>query len=576
MFMLGVLITGMPWMARPQSAMATVSGDSIAPGILGILIDGSSFINGYTKAAPVTVSACDAQSGIAEDGFACVGPYGDNNQEIDSEALEYGGNHFCLTENGVYYFAVRDRAGNTSVVSSRLDCIDNEGPVRKNIFSRIPGAVNGYGRSVIVSVEADDCGAGLAADAYSYDGGDTFTSVSENVFTDNGTEYFVYRDALGNESSDEVVIGCIDRQAPVVKSMEETPVDGINGYGRRSVLTVDAADSKSGLAGRAYSYDDGRTYVSSNSIVLYENGVCIVRVRDGLGNEIRRAVAVSCVDNSGPSIVVTGNPATKVNSDVTLSITVSDGESGVASVWYQNDSVKAKTLIGKYDGKKKCREKAEILQNGSYTFFAYDRLGNETRKTVTVSKIDRSMRSSSGSMRITAPSGSSERQTRGDTRSISIGGGSSASSSSSRKPVVIGGMGSTEENESEESWDGGGKTLFVGVSDNSADYDEPENEEVYIPDAGLITGEMDQALSGGEETEIDYPEDIEDKGPGRGSIIAMGIGIVLGLLLLLVFILGRTGIAELPKIFRGGRTDTEDGAVQPTAPDDDTTGTLSL
>jgi len=575
MLVCGLFIAGVMGTASPASVLATVSGDRVPPRIFGILIDGADFINGYGRMAPVTVSACDVQSGLGEESFACTGPYSDGSQDIDCGALAYGDNHFEVTENGTYYFAVKDLAGNTAVVNSEINCIDKEGPERRDIHSYIPGAVNGYGREVTLTIEAEDLKSGMAEEAYSFDGGETFTAENFHTFSENTEEVFVYRDALGNESSDDVVIECIDDQPPAIRAVKEEPISGRNGYGLTTQLCVDAADTKSGLSKYAYSFDDGKTYVSENRAEFSGNGVCLIRVRDGLGNETRKVATVSTVDGSGPAVVVSGNPTATVNTNVTLTVSVADSEAGLSSLWYQNDAVKSKKIVERYNGEKRGKEKVTITQNGTYTFFAYDELGNETKKSVTVSKIDRSYRSSSSTIRVTTPVSSARSSSSSRERSVTIGGDSSASSSSSRKSVVIGGGTGYSEEEDDYFDDEGGQTLFVGVSDNSVD-DGPMNEEVYVPDTDVLMGELEENLSEGPIVGIDYPDEPADEGPTRGQIIAMGIGIVMGLLGLLMLILWKLGIITPSKLLRGTVSGEENRTadLQDTLADDDTTGTL--
>jgi hypothetical protein len=64
-------------------------------------------------------------------------------------------------------------------------------------------------------------------------------------------------------------------------------------------LTVEATDSKSGLAKESYSWDGKQTWTSDKTLTVSENGTYIVYVRDNLENISSKEITVSNVYSLG-------------------------------------------------------------------------------------------------------------------------------------------------------------------------------------------------------------------------------------------------------------------------------------
>ncbi|MFR8335749.1 MAG: hypothetical protein ACLVAW_03055 [Eisenbergiella massiliensis] len=111
-------------------------------------------------------------------------------------------------------------------------------------------------------------GCGLADTAYSYDGGKTWTSDSFLEVAGNGTYEVMVRDRLGNISSGSFRVDKIDRTAPAAEAVVRP-----EGFVKdKAVIILSASDDGSGLAGRPYSYDGGRTWTADSMQEVEENG----------------------------------------------------------------------------------------------------------------------------------------------------------------------------------------------------------------------------------------------------------------------------------------------------------------
>ncbi len=129
--------------------------------------------------------------------------------------------------------------------------------------------------------EGVDC-IGLPEDAFSFNGGESWTSSNTQTFTQNGLVNIWVRDKAGNTKKLTENITSIDSDGPKILG-----VDGNrNTWSKDNVtLTIKATDME-GLHALPYSFDDGDSWQASPSKTYIENTSNIrIKVRDIFGNE---------------------------------------------------------------------------------------------------------------------------------------------------------------------------------------------------------------------------------------------------------------------------------------------------
>lgn len=105
--------------------------------------------------------------------------------------------------------------------------------------------------------------------------------------TENGTYSATATDAKGRSITASINIGCIDKNPPVIKSVDAD----IDGMTRTSIyVNVSAEDGESGLDAQAYSFDGGQTWSASSGILLEEGKDVQLAVRDKAGNITTRSL----------------------------------------------------------------------------------------------------------------------------------------------------------------------------------------------------------------------------------------------------------------------------------------------
>lgn len=148
-----------------------------------------------------------------------------------------------------------------------------------------------------------------------------------------------------------------------------------------------------GLAKEAYSFDGGKTWQKENQAVL-QNGSHLIAVRDRLGNTAVEEIRIDKVDNRGPAILgITKDPSTWTRKNVTVTVTAQDqqpdleGENGEKTGMGCGLAQKAWS----FDGGETFQEEGSYCaeDNGRLELVVRDKLGNETRRSLEISNIDR-------------------------------------------------------------------------------------------------------------------------------------------------------------------------------------------
>ena len=293
----------------------------------------------------------------------------------------------------------------------------------------------------------------------SIDGGTTWKIYRGSITVDKDTTFIArITDGTNTVSSKVITLSNFDHEGPNITGVTGNPDE--KWTNKDVTLTVNATDSKSGLADAAYSFDGGTTWQKGNSKTYKSNinGI-VIKVKDKVGNiSTYPVIAITKIDKTAPTcgnwigqnttwtknnitvyaqcsdsgsgcktsqskgVLITGTTRTKSVSDViednagnktTCTGTVNAfidqtppkcKSSGGSDAW-TNDS---RTLIGSCtDGESGCKGNASWLINwqGSWTNLSpgtvYDNVGNATvclaDQTVRIDKTAPTCTSSGGS-----------------------------------------------------------------------------------------------------------------------------------------------------------------------------------
>ncbi|MBO6138315.1 MAG: hypothetical protein J6O71_06855 [Lachnospiraceae bacterium] len=416
-------------------------------------------------------------------------------------------NTYIVRENGTVTLDVFDALGNKEHTDIRVEDhdFDTQGPVIRQVTKNSGETINTFAGNVWIKIEAQDEKVSMAAEGYSFDGGASWQSQPVKNVTANGKFNICVRDALMNTTiGEEVNIRNIDDVEPEIGRARYTLQGVKNGYAGSALISVEAEDGQSGLSSNAFSFDGGGSYQANNTFTVERNGDYEICVRDAFNNTARETVNVAGIDCTAPTISVTGNPTSAVYKAVTLQVKAEDKESGIASLWYKNDTVNIPSAIYQSSGGSEgpaASAEAVINVNGDYTFYAYDALGNVSETRVSVTKITKKKTETTEKESDDSSSGSGSGSSSDTSKTIvlppSVGSGVSTQSPVSRTSSYD--TGTVQEAES-------GKTVVLKGSASSNN--EGSEEEGKKEDSKKEDFELELTEAGEEE---DFAADLSEE-----------------------------------------------------------------
>lgn len=346
--------------------------DIIAPTITGVTGNPSEWTNGN---AIITVNgAKDEESGL----------HLTETYSFDNGATWQTSNVKLFEENkNDIIIKVKDKAGNIYTHEPiNIRYIDKIAPTAIEIIGNIQ-----YWSKWDVSINingATDNESGLPQKPYSYDNGVTWQNEAYKIFSQNTSNIIIkIKDKAGNVYTHEPIdIKYLDKETPTITEVIKEP----SGWTNENVELIinGAQDSKSGLAEKPYSFDNGVTWQKENSKIYSENtSNIIIKVRDNVDNiYVHEVINIGNIDKILPSVPTDIEVITRENEKIVIkAIGSSDNESGVQGYQYSIDGVNWTETIN--DGINFGFNSLE--QNTNYTIFAraVDMAGNVSENIYT-------------------------------------------------------------------------------------------------------------------------------------------------------------------------------------------------
>ncbi len=283
----------------------------------------------------------------------------------------------------VGYWSV-DNAGNSETAKLGYVNIDTTPPTVTDDSDAV-----WHNSDVVVQLTpADTGGSGVASTQYRLQGSSTWLAATNNAFTvpapaggsDDGAQTYEYQatDNAGNTSTLHTCTVKIDTQAPQTTTSDlQTSAD--TGWQQTSQLVhLTASDAGSGMSGGAavtyYTLDGGtrQTYTAAFTVSGSKSHRIVYWSVDKIGNIETPHVGFVNVDTVAPVTSATNLAATSnsgwVNSPQLVSLTASDGLSGVATTSYTIDGGAQQTYTGPFT----------ISADGQHavTYWSVDNAGN--------------------------------------------------------------------------------------------------------------------------------------------------------------------------------------------------------
>ncbi len=343
-----------------------------------------------------------------------AGGGGGANKETSGSSADnnsYNGRRLYGSEEGGgggYYGSSAHCGGSSYADTARLSGIvyqnggSSEGRIVIETLALFPelilSAEEGWTKeSVLITARAAGQSVSLPSDCFSWEkdaaGGDVWTSQNTLLVSENGTYTCKIRDAAGNESTETIVVSNIDRLLPTLSLVPETKE-----WTRKAVLlTAQGSDMPktekdgcSGLADNPYFWkapeeakaaegEEAKTFGSwsaENTIMASQNGEYHCLLRDKAGNEREAVCKVDWIDTTAP-VVTIEKQGKWYDGSMEFLICAKDLQPdgtpgcGLAQEAYSFD--------GSCYGSK---NRLTVSQEGSYTVWVKDALGNVREQTV--------------------------------------------------------------------------------------------------------------------------------------------------------------------------------------------------
>ncbi|MDD6338864.1 MAG: hypothetical protein PUC15_10850 [Lentisphaeria bacterium] len=265
--------------------------------------------------------------------------------------------------NGTVLFKATDKAGNTTVTEAfKVENIDKEKPTI--VVAADPAALTN--QDVKLTATFSDNSQQFASKQYSLDGGTTWADYDAEAgvkLEANGTVQFKAVDAAGNASDVATfTVDYIDKVAPDAPTPAASTTAPTN-----QPVTVTATFSEDSV-GKKYSLDGGTTWTDYTvGVEFTENGSVVFKAIDEAGNASETTYEVKNIDKVAPVVTPSADITAPTNTDVVVTVTVTDDASQIVSTEY-------KLVNGDWTTYSAAGVKFE--ENGTVLFRATDAAGN--------------------------------------------------------------------------------------------------------------------------------------------------------------------------------------------------------
>jgi uncharacterized cupredoxin-like copper-binding protein len=302
----------------PPTVDAEVSGTQDAEG-------------NYVDVATVTVSAQDAESGVASVEY-----------KVDDGAWTAYTTPVAVNTPGMHMVSYRatDEAGNVSAEGMAHFTVVQQDTTAPTVTGNVVGEQDENGAyigSAMVTVSATDDGSGVASIEYKLDAGawTAYTSAVQVSAPGAHTVLFRATDQAGNVSAEgsatfTVVSGEVDETPPSVSAVVSGTQNSNWQYLDAANITISALDTGSGVGSVEYTLDGGAWTAYTEPVVVNTAGThnFAYRATDLAGNTSAELTGSFTIVESGPA----PGPDVCPDSDVRDTVIIGDIDSQVANV----------------------------------------------------------------------------------------------------------------------------------------------------------------------------------------------------------------------------------------------------
>jgi uncharacterized cupredoxin-like copper-binding protein len=311
--------------------LVEASDDTTAPTVTAEVSGTQDGDGNYVDVATVTLSATDDGSGVATVEY-----------KLDDGAWTAYTAAVAVNSPGTHMLSYRatDQAGNVSDEGMAHFTVVQQDTTAPTVSAQVAGeqdADGAYVGSAMVTVSAEDAGAGVATVEYTLDGGawTAYTAAVQVSTPGAHTVLFRATDGAGNVSDEgtvtfTVVAGGDDATPPSVSAMVTGTQNSHWEFVDGATITVSALDTGSGVASVEYQLDDAAWAEYSAPVAVDTAGThtFAYRATDEAGNVSAELSGTFTIVESGPG----PGPDVCPSSDVRDTVVIGDNDSQVANI----------------------------------------------------------------------------------------------------------------------------------------------------------------------------------------------------------------------------------------------------
>ncbi|GGG72392.1 hypothetical protein GCM10010918_30220 [Paenibacillus radicis (ex Gao et al. 2016)] len=370
---------------------STVNFDNTAPSLSYSLSPGSPTRQDVT----VQVAASDAASGVELTKWAS----GTQTAAFFATQGTAFASSFNVSANGTYTVYARDRIGNEALLPVTVSNIDRDAPaVSLTASTTLPTNAD---IEVTVTI-VDDSAIGSQLWATGLQDAAYFQAGNGNTFTDHflanvNNLYSVYvEDTVGNYTLTTITVSNLFKQAPEITltSFPDEPTNQaaiigveVQVAGEDEGNALVALRWSKGEQDMAYFADGGgQDIIADYEFEGDENGRYSVYARDAAGNETISFIDISYIDRTAPTLTLTPDVTVPTNDYVTITVEAEDADSGLQGVRW---SAVEPSPDMPWPSSEVEDGAFTAEANGTYTVIAFDNVGNETVRQISVTNIMR-------------------------------------------------------------------------------------------------------------------------------------------------------------------------------------------
>jgi len=372
---------------------------------------------GNESSQDITITNIDKTAPIIKIGIYDTNP---TNQDITVSASTDEGvlntDSYTFSANGSFDFVATDPAGNSTIYTVTIDNIDKIAPT----ITIDPFSTAWTNEDVVVSASTNE---------------GVLNATSHN-FSENGSFDFIATDLAGNSTTYTVTINNIDKIKP--KAEIASPASGA--YLRQTVfLKASSEDNESGISKVEFhstnlgkiAEDVTAPYELSWNTTLLPDGPQEISVKayDRAGNQIQSVPQTIYIDNSAPIITINPYNTAPTNQDITVIASTNEGTLNTTSHTfsanssfefiatdiagnstsytvtidnidkiapiitvdpYNTEPTNQDIIINASTDKGTLNTNSHTFsENGSFEFVATDALGNQAKKLIEITNIDK-------------------------------------------------------------------------------------------------------------------------------------------------------------------------------------------